>query len=77
EKCRQTGYHGRTGVYEVMEVNREIQRLIAGRAETKEIEEAAVRGGMTTLAADGLRKAAEGITSVAEVTRLLPPDAQR
>jgi len=72
DHCRHTGYHGRTGIYECMEVDREIQRLIARRATTEEILEAAVRGGMRTLAADGLRKAAEGITSVAEVERVVP-----
>lgn len=72
--CRHTGYRGRTGLYEVMEVNHEIQGLIARRADTAEIEAAAIRNGMTTLAADGLRKAAEGITSLAEVARLLPGD---
>jgi type II secretory ATPase GspE/PulE/Tfp pilus assembly ATPase PilB-like protein len=75
DHCRGTGYRGRTGIYEAMAVNREIQRLIAARADTKEIEEAAVRGGMKTLAADGLRKTAEGITTIAEVERLLPADA--
>jgi excisionase family DNA binding protein len=68
--CRHTGYRGRTGIYEVMEVDREIQRLIARRASTEEIEGAAVRSGMHTLAADGLRKAAEGITTVAEAARV-------
>jgi excisionase family DNA binding protein len=72
DNCRHTGYRGRTGIYETMEVNREIQRLIARRADADEIEQAAIRAGMTTLAADGLRKAAEGITSVAEIARLLP-----
>jgi len=74
EHCRQTGYYGRRGIYECMEINREVQRLIVARASAEEIEEAAVRGGMKTLAADGLRKAAEGITSVAEVARLLPQE---
>jgi type IV pilus assembly protein PilB len=72
DHCRQTGYRGRTGIYECMEVNREIQRLTMARASAEEIEEAAVRNGMTTLAADGLRKAAEGITTVAEVERIVP-----
>ncbi len=72
DHCRHTGYHGRIGIYECMEVDREIQRLIARRSTTEEILEAAVRGGMRTLAADGLRKAAEGITSVAEVGRVVP-----
>ncbi len=72
--CRNTGYHGRTAIYEVMEVTPEIKRLIGARASAEAIRDAAVRAGMTTLAADGLRKAAEGITTIAEVTRLLPAD---
>ncbi len=76
DHCRQTGYRGRTGIYEVMEVDREIQRLIVQRADPEEIEQAAVRGGMKTLAADGLRKAVEGITTVAEVARLVPAEAR-
>jgi excisionase family DNA binding protein len=71
DHCHRTGYRGRTGIYECMEVSRELQRVIMARASAEEIEGAAVRGGMTTLAADGLRKAAEGITSVTEVARLL------
>jgi type II secretory ATPase GspE/PulE/Tfp pilus assembly ATPase PilB-like protein len=73
EACRKSGYRGRTGIYEVMEINPELQRLIAARAPADALRQAAVRNGMTTLAADGLRKAAEGITTVAEVARLLPP----
>jgi type IV pilus assembly protein PilB len=75
DNCRHTGYRGRTGIYETMEIDREIQRLILARASTEEIQQAAVRSGMTTLAADGLRKAAEGITSVAEAARVVPPEA--
>lgn len=72
DHCRGTGYRGRTGVYEVLEVNEEIQRLIASRdhATAELIQQAAVRGGMTTLAADALRKTVEGITSVAEAVRV-------
>lgn len=72
DHCRHTGYRGLTGIYEGMEIDRELQRLIARRATTSEIEAMAVRSGMHTLAADGLRKAAEGITSVAEVARVVP-----
>ena len=74
DNCRGTGYRGRTGIYEVMEVDATIQRLIAHRQSAAAIEQAAVRAGMTTLAADGLRKAAEGITTVTEVARLVPHD---
>jgi len=72
DRCHHTGYRGRIGIYECMEITPEIVRLIAGRASADEIEAAAVRGGMHTMAADGLRKAAEGITSVAEVARVVP-----
>ena len=74
DACRTSGYHGRTAIYEVMEVTPEIKRLIAARASVEALREAAVRNGMTTLTADGLRKAAEGITTVAEVARLLPEE---
>ncbi len=74
DNCRQTGYRGRTGIYETMEINREIQRLILARASTEELQQAAVRSGMTTLAADALRKAADGIISVAEAARVVPQE---
>ncbi|MFB3880066.1 MAG: ATPase, T2SS/T4P/T4SS family [Armatimonadota bacterium] len=72
DHCRHTGYRGRIGIYEVMEIDSRLRRLIARRAATEEIEAEAVRNGMHTLAADGLRKAAEGITSVAEAARVVP-----
>lgn len=70
DNCRGTGYRGRVGLYEVMEVDEELFRMILARASAEELQRAAVKKGMTTLAADGLRKAAEGITSVAEVARV-------
>jgi len=72
EACRRSGYYGRTGIYEVMEIGPELQRLVASRAPAETLREAAVRSGMTTLVGDGLRKAAEGITSVAEAARVTP-----
>jgi type IV pilus assembly protein PilB len=74
DACRKSGYYGRTAIYEVMEVTPDIRRLIAARAPAEALREAAVRNGMTTLTADGLRKAAEGITSLTEVARLLPEE---
>jgi len=70
DNCRQTGYRGRIGVFEVLHVDSEIARMIADRASAGAIEEAAVKKGLTTLAADGLRKAVEGVTSVAEAMRV-------
>jgi excisionase family DNA binding protein len=70
--CRNTGYAGRTALYEVMEMTPEIQELIVKRVPLSELREAVVAGGTITLAAEGLRKAAEGLTTVVEVMRVLP-----
>jgi len=70
--CRNTGYAGRTALYEVMEMTPEIQELIVKRVPLSELREAVVAGGTMTLAAEGLRKAAEGLTTVVEVMRVLP-----
>ena len=70
DNCRQTGYRGRIGIFEVLENDGDIARMVADRASAGAIEEAAVNTGLTTLAADGLRKAVEGITSVAEAMRV-------
>ncbi|MCX7831281.1 MAG: type II/IV secretion system protein [Actinobacteria bacterium] len=69
-KCNNTGYKGRIGIYEVMEVNDEIEMLAAKKAPTEKIREAALRNGMRTLRQDGLLKAKLGITSVEEVLRV-------
>jgi excisionase family DNA binding protein len=68
--CHGTGYRGRIGLYEVMPMEEDLMRLVLAGASARELQEAAVRKGMTTLAADGLRKAAEGITSVFEAARV-------
>jgi type II secretory ATPase GspE/PulE/Tfp pilus assembly ATPase PilB-like protein len=70
DACRHGGYRGRAGIYEVMEINPELSRLISARAPAESLRDAAVRNGMTTLVADGMRKAAEWITSVAEAARV-------
>jgi len=70
DHCRGTGYRGRIGLFEVMASDHDFYRLIAERAPAKAIQEAAIKKGMTTLVADGLRKAAAGITSLAEAARV-------
>jgi type IV pilus assembly protein PilB len=69
--CNNTGYHGRIGLYEVLLVTDEIQSLILDRAPGAEIEAAATAAGMHTLREDGLEKVREGITSMAELVRVL------
>ena len=69
-RCNNTGYKGRIGIYEIMEVNDEIEMLAAKKAPAERIREAALRNGMRTLRQDGLLKVRLGITSVEEVLRV-------
>jgi len=69
--CGNTGYRGRTGVYEVLEPNPAYRSAILQNASRNELLQIAVAGGMRTLAAEGIRKAAEGITSLEEVQPLI------
>ena len=70
EHCLGTGYLGRTAIYEILPVNREIKRLILERRDSDEIKERAVAGGMKTLKMDGALKVAMGITTPEEVLRV-------
>jgi type IV pilus assembly protein PilB len=69
--CNGTGYRGRIGLYEVMALNEEIRSLILHRGTSGEIAAAAASAGMHSLRDDGFAKAREGVTSVAEVLRVL------
>jgi type IV pilus assembly protein PilB len=69
--CVNTGYRGRVGIYEVLEVRGEIRDLIVSKASSDAIRVAAIRLGMTTMLEDGFAKAGTGITSVAEVLRVI------
>jgi type IV pilus assembly protein PilB len=69
--CRQTGYKGRVGLYELMRVNEEVSEMIVRRAPLSELKEAARANGMVTLQEDGLRKAKDGHTTIEEVMRVV------
>jgi type IV pilus assembly protein PilB len=75
--CNNTGYRGRLAVHELMSFNEELRELITRRASEDELRDAARRGGMLTLMEDGMAKAAAGLTTVAELARVVPPDAER
>lgn len=64
------GYSGRAGLYEVMDVDEDIQKLITERATSLEIQRAAVQKGMITMRQDGYLKALTGITTLEEVNRV-------
>jgi type II secretory ATPase GspE/PulE/Tfp pilus assembly ATPase PilB-like protein len=72
DKCNQTGYRGRDIIAEMLEVTPEIGAALRRNASVDEMRAIAVGQGMTTMAADGIRKAADGKTSLAEVLRVLP-----
>jgi type IV pilus assembly protein PilB len=64
------GYSGRAGLYEVMDVNEDIQQLIVARATSADIQRKAVEQGMITMRQDGYLKALQGITTLEEVNRV-------
>ena len=70
-KCAQTGYHGRMGLVEILEMSPEIDRALRHGLAADELQAIAVGQGMTTMAADGIRKAADGKTTLEEVLRVL------
>ena len=69
--CANTGYRGRIGLYEVMQMSEEIERLTVERASADVIRTVAVQQGMMTLRDDGLEKARMGITTLDEVARVV------
>ena len=69
-KCAGTGYHGRSGIYELLIVDERIQNLILKGVDANVIRRAAVERGMTTLRDDGAEKVLRGITSLEEVARV-------
>jgi type IV pilus assembly protein PilB len=69
ERCNNTGYKGRVGLYEVMEVTEELRELILVGASGLELRRKAIDEGMITLRRSGLRKVMEGVTTVEEVVR--------
>jgi type IV pilus assembly protein PilB len=69
DTCNTTGYKGRVGLYEVMEIAEELKELILVGASGLELRRKAVDEGMLTLRASGLRKVKDGVTTIEEVVR--------
>jgi len=70
ERCFGTGFVGRVGIFEMMQLSDELRRLIMQNADASVLTECARRNGMTTLREDGWQKVAGGITTVGEVMRV-------
>jgi type II secretory ATPase GspE/PulE/Tfp pilus assembly ATPase PilB-like protein len=69
-RCGDSGYKGRVGIYEVLEVDAGMAELINSRATSREIRDYAVAHDMITMLQDGLIKAKQGITTIEEVLRV-------
>lgn len=77
QKCRNTGFHGRRAVFEMMQLTQPIRQRILQNCSSNEIMELALKDGMRTLGDDGWRLVHEGITTPDEVFRVTKTDALR
>ena len=68
--CSETGYFGRIGVYEIMEINNDIKRIISSKGSSSEIQKAALANGMKTLHMSAAEYVLDGTTSVSEMHRV-------
>lgn len=68
-KCNFSGYSGRVGIFELLEVSKEMRKLINAKEDADVIREQALKDGMETMQSDGLRKIARGLTTIEEVLR--------
>ncbi len=69
--CNHTGYRGRMGIYEILEMNDFIREALMRRADAGEVKNIAIKNGMTTLLEDGFMKAVEGRTTIEEILRVI------
>jgi general secretion pathway protein E len=74
DKCFDTGYRGRAGIYELLTMSDDIREMVYRKESAGAIKKAAIKGGMKTLRMDGARKAMSGITTIEEVLRVTQSD---
>lgn len=70
QQCGGSGFRGRIGIFEILEISSEIQNLTVTRASSEKIKSQAIKGGMTTMLEDGFRKVESGLTTLEEVLRV-------
>ena len=75
QRCNGTGYYGRIGVYEIMEITPNLRGFIARRASTDALREAAIKEGMLTLKQSVCRLVLDGTTTLTEMQRISVEDA--
>lgn len=72
-ECRNTGYRGRQGIYEILPFSESVQALVTADCDLQQMRRQAMREGMNSLRLSGAKKVAAGITTVTEVLRVAPP----
>ena len=72
-ECRNTGYMGRIGIYELMPMNLDLKRLVSARADLTTLRTQAQKDGMRPLRIAGARKVAAGLTTIQEILKVAPP----
>ncbi len=70
KNCRTTGYAGRVGIFEILELTKEIRKLISEKKDADVIAHQAIQDGMITMLDDGLQKVSKGVTSIEEILRV-------
>jgi general secretion pathway protein E len=73
KECRQTGYRGRTGIYEMLTLTPALRKLITPETDLLQLKQAATQAGMQPLMLNGAEKVAAGVTTVEEVLKVAPP----
>ena len=73
EECRDTGYKGRIGLYEIMQLTTGVKKMILPDSDIGLLRDQAVKDGMEPLRVSGARKVAAGVTTMAEILRVAPP----
>jgi type IV pilus assembly protein PilB len=74
DDCRKSGFKGRVAIHELLQVNDELRELITRRAPEHEIRKVARAAGMRTLSEDGIAKAAQGLTTLEAILKVIAPD---
>ncbi|HRH76592.1 MAG TPA: type II/IV secretion system protein, partial [Cellvibrionaceae bacterium] len=75
-ECRNTGYMGRQGIYELLSMSENIANLISDDTDLNALRQQAMREGMRTLRLSGAKKLAAGLTTLEEVLRVAPPSTK-
>jgi len=76
-ECRNTGYLGRVGIYEILLLSPPIKRLVNDAADVSKIRDQGYKEGMKPLRIAGAMKVAQGVTTLDEVLKVAPPPSQR